>query len=281
MSNHLWALHQLINQKTTNLDKTVTLDKYVQHQNPKKSLLAETLKTALIYCICDCDLPMSVSKSTSFQAFLELCNPLVLSILVRQKALTAHLPNVYFFHQEKLRALIYDSGKQLSFTTYNWTSPNIEAFMAITGHFMDKEFNLVSVLLGLTEIEGNHSGQSLANQFLTTLKQYDLEDSIIAITTDNASVNQQMAQELQDSTKSFAAKTQYIGCMACTLHLSAQDGLKALAKGPSTHEDKDIVDVGPMSISTLINPPDGLRLNYNSIISCISRLASYLCQSPQ
>ncbi|MBW0592612.1 hypothetical protein O181_132327 [Austropuccinia psidii MF-1] len=153
--------------------------------------------------------------------------------------------------------------------------------MAITGHFINKEFNLVSVLLGLTEIEGNHLGQSLANQFLTTIKQYDLEDSIIPITTDNALVNQQMAQELQDSTESFAAKTQLIGCMAHTLHLSAQDGLKALAKGPSTHEDQDIVNVGPMSISTLINPPDGLQLSYNSIISRISHLASYLRQSPQ
>ncbi|MBW0586411.1 hypothetical protein O181_126126, partial [Austropuccinia psidii MF-1] len=240
MSDHLRELHQLINPKTTNLEKTVTLDKYVQHRNQKKSLSAETLKTALIYCICNCDLPISVSKSTSFQALLELCNPLVLKTLVQQKALTAHLPNVYFFHQEKLRALISDSGKQISFTTDTWTSPNIKAFMAITGHFINKEFNLVSVLLGLMEIEGNHLGQSLANQFLTTLKQYDLEDSIIAITTDNALVNQRMAQELQDSTESFAAKTQLIGCMAHTLHLSARDGLKALAKGPSTHEDQDI-----------------------------------------
>ncbi|MBW0570861.1 hypothetical protein O181_110576 [Austropuccinia psidii MF-1] len=69
--------------------------------------------------------------------------------------------------------------------------------------------------------------------------------------------------------------------MAHILHLSAHDGLKGLAKGPSTHEDQYIVNMGPMSISTLINPPDGLRLNYNSIISHISRLASYLCQSPQ
>ncbi|MBW0482264.1 hypothetical protein O181_021979 [Austropuccinia psidii MF-1] len=36
-----------------------------------------------------------------------------------------------------------------------------------------------------------------------------------------------------------------------------------------------------MSISNLIDPPDGLQLNYNSIISHISRLASYLRQSPQ
>ncbi|MBW0559913.1 hypothetical protein O181_099628 [Austropuccinia psidii MF-1] len=78
-----------------------------------------------------------------------------------------------------------------------------------------------------------------------------------------------MAQESQDSTKSFAAKTQLIGCMTHTLHLSAQDGLEALSKGPSTHENQDIVKMGPMSISTLINPPDGLQLNYNLIISRI------------
>ncbi|MBW0573501.1 hypothetical protein O181_113216 [Austropuccinia psidii MF-1] len=127
---------------------------------------------------------MSVSKAASFQALLELCSPLVLNILVCQNALTSHLPNIFFFHQEKLHTLISDSGKQLAFTNDTWTSPNIKEFMAITGHFIDNKFNLISVLLG------NNLGQSLANQFLTPLKQYDLEDSIIAITTDNALVNQ-------------------------------------------------------------------------------------------
>ncbi|MBW0462700.1 hypothetical protein O181_002415 [Austropuccinia psidii MF-1] len=36
-----------------------------------------------------------------------------------------------------------------------------------------------------------------------------------------------------------------------------------------------------MAISNLINPPDGQHMRYHSIISCITRLASYMKQSPQ
>ncbi|MBW0569659.1 hypothetical protein O181_109374 [Austropuccinia psidii MF-1] len=70
--------------------------------------------------------------------------------------------------------------------------------------------------------------------------------------------------------------------MAHTIHLAAHDGLKALGTNSGnsiTSTDED--SFNPMSISSLIDPPDGLHLQYNSIISKISRLASYLRHSPQ
>ncbi|MBW0475142.1 hypothetical protein O181_014857 [Austropuccinia psidii MF-1] len=80
---------------------------------------------------------------------------------------------------------------------------------------------------------------------------------------------------------SFSDLTQSIGCMAHTIHLAARDGLNALSKGPTTLPESKVDDLGPMAISNLVNPPDGQKINYNSIISRISRLALYLNHSPQ
>ena len=117
---------------------------------------------------------------------------------------------------------------------------------------------------------------------MNVLHQYNLDQKIICITTNNASVNNRMAQEIEAICPRFCSKANAVGCMAHTIHLAARDGLKALGtnSGDSiTSTDED--NLNPMSISSLVDPPDGLHLQYNSIISKISCLASYLCHSPQ
>ncbi|MBW0470056.1 hypothetical protein O181_009771 [Austropuccinia psidii MF-1] len=132
--------------------------------------------------------------------------------------------------------------------------------MAVTGHFLDQDFNLSSILLGLLEIE---------------------EDCITSITTDNASSNSSMVNEIASTAPTFNASTHVIGCMAHVLHLAAQDGLKALSEGVAPTTCKQEQHPVPMSIVNIINTPDGSSLRYDSIISHVARLASYLRQSPQ
>ncbi|MBW0511448.1 hypothetical protein O181_051163, partial [Austropuccinia psidii MF-1] len=100
----------------------------------------------------------------------------------------------------------------------------------------------------------SHLGASLATQFMNVLHRYNLDQKIICITTDNASVNNRMAQEIEAICPRFCSKANAVG-----------------------YED----NLNQMSISSLVDPPDGLHLQYNSIISKISRLASYLRHSPQ
>ncbi|MBW0509366.1 hypothetical protein O181_049081 [Austropuccinia psidii MF-1] len=241
----------------------------------------QTLKTALVYFISETDLPISITESKSFQALLELCNPNIAHIMVRRTALTAHLSNIYFYHQEHIRKILTTNQYPLSLTTDTWTSPNVTAYMAVTGHFIDANFNLISVLFGLSEIEGDHSGASLANRFLNIIQRYNISNQIVCITSDNASVNNRMCHEIQAMCPSFSASTQSIGCMAHTIHLAARDGLNALSQGPTSLPESEVDDLRPMAISNLVDPPDGQKINYNSIISRISRLASYLNHSPQ
>ncbi|MBW0499106.1 hypothetical protein O181_038821 [Austropuccinia psidii MF-1] len=153
--------------------------------------------------------------------------------------------------------------------------------MAVTGHFLDQDLNLTSILLGILGIEGPHSGVALETHFLSILQQYDLEDFITSITTNNASSKSSMVNKIASTAATFNASTHAIGCMAHVLHLAAQDGLKALSKGvaPTTCEQEE--PPGQMAIVNIINPPDGLSLRYDSIISCVAQLASYLWQSPQ
>ncbi len=46
---------------------------------------------------------------------------------------------------------------------------------------------MVEQILDLSILEGNHTGQNLANVFMQVVKDFQLQDKILAITTDNAS----------------------------------------------------------------------------------------------
>ncbi|MBW0541170.1 hypothetical protein O181_080885 [Austropuccinia psidii MF-1] len=89
-----------------------------------------------------------------------------------------------------------------------------------------------------------------------------------------------MNQEIKYLCPKYTANAQEIGFMAHTINLAACDGLKALGNSASDALDPSIKS-DTMAITNLVNPPDGLNLKYDSIITHIRQLASYFHKSPQ
>ncbi|MBW0580369.1 hypothetical protein O181_120084, partial [Austropuccinia psidii MF-1] len=142
-----------------------------------------------------------------------------------------------------------------------WTSPDVTAYMEVTAYFIDQQYPLKLVLIGLNEIQGDHTGTSLEKIFLDSLKRYTLEDRMVCIMTDNASVNHQMVHEISGQISTFSAK--------------------ALGNSSPVESSTKNKPRGPIDLTSLIDSPEGLNFNYNSIISWVARLALYLHQSPQ
>jgi hypothetical protein len=80
-------------------------------------------------------------------------------------------------------------GAKLSIALDCWTSPFRQAFMAITGYFIDQDWNYCEILLGFEPLHGTHSGINLSAVVLDLLQQYQIIDRVLTITTDNASNN--------------------------------------------------------------------------------------------
>ncbi|KAJ6090678.1 hypothetical protein N7499_003392 [Penicillium canescens] len=93
---------------------------------------------------------------------------------------------------------------KLSIALDCWTSPFSQAFMAITGYFIDINWNYREFLLGFEPLEGTHSGENLSSVLLTRLKDYDITHRILAITSDNASNNQTLVDSLNDEIETLA-----------------------------------------------------------------------------
>ncbi|MBW0479526.1 hypothetical protein O181_019241 [Austropuccinia psidii MF-1] len=255
ITDHLTGLHLIKNPNKISSEPQESIDKFLRSQPRIK-----------------CELPISITELSAFQFLLELCNPSEFNPMVCQAALTAHLSHMFLFHQEHICKLLLVNGQFISFTTDIWTSTNVTAFISVTAHFMDEDYKLTWLLLVLCKI--------IAKAFVNIISQYNLNQHIVCITTNNALVNNCINQEIQSLCPTYTANTQAIGCMAHTIHLAAHDGLNALGNAASDALESSISS-DPMAITNLVSPPDGLNLKYNSVITCIGQLASYLHQSPQ
>ena len=125
---------------------------------------------------------------------------------------------------------------KLSIALDCWTSPFQQAFIAITGYFLDREWNYREVLLGFEPIHGTHSGANLSLVLLERLEQHGIVDRVLAVTTDNASNNNTLIESIQQSIQSLELPNQTpivrIPCLAHVIQLSLRDLLGLMRVDP-------------------------------------------------
>lgn len=63
--------------------------------------------------------------------------------------------------QKKVLERLPDESR-LSIALDCWTSPFNQAFMAITGYFLDRDWEYCEVLLGFEPLHGSHAGSNLS-----------------------------------------------------------------------------------------------------------------------
>lgn len=132
---------------------------------------------------------------------------------------------------------------KLSLALDCWTSPFQQAFMAITGYFIDLDWNYREVLLGFEPLYGTHSGANLSTVLLEKLEQHNITDRVITITTDNASNNNTLMESIQESIQSLQRldslnQTEIIRipCIAHVIQLSLNELLGRMKANPKNEK---------------------------------------------
>lgn len=76
--------------------------------------------------------------------------------------------------QSVLRRL--PSNAKLSLALDCWTSPFQQAFIAVTGYFLDHDWEYRELLLGFEPLSGTHSGINLSEVLIKLLQQHEITD---------------------------------------------------------------------------------------------------------
>jgi hypothetical protein len=118
----------------------------------------------------------------------------------------------------------------MSLTTDSWSSCTNQAYLSMTLHWIDEQWCMKKILLDIIPIHENHTGLALANNFLNTLKDYNIGSKILAVTTDNAGnmvtfgqhLSKMLAEEYNNN------EFMHLRCAAHILNLAVQAGIKLI-----------------------------------------------------
>ena len=105
--------------------------------------------------------------------------------------------------------------------------------VAITVHWIDKDWNLHEALLEFKRLHGKHNGWNLAHDIFDTLDRYNLAEKLFCITTDNASNNGKAMKILSKLLKKYKNvdwkwKERHISCLNHVIDIGVQAFLREI-----------------------------------------------------
>lgn len=171
------------------------------------------LNNCLLYMICKDHQPFSIVENEGFKNLIKAVAPQYK--LPSRTSLRRWLDNKYEVISETFKKKL-SSIENLTLTTDIWSDTfNMKSFIGVTVHF-GIEIELISVTLGVYELDERHTSQYISEMLLKTCAEWGInKDYVMAVVTDNAS-NMVKAVELT------FGKKKHIPCFAHTLNLVAE-----------------------------------------------------------
>ena len=121
---------------------------------------------------------------------------------------------------------------------------SFNANVAITGHWIDDNWELQEALLDFVRVVGTHRGVDLAPYVESCLERYGILDKLFCITTDNASNNDTLCKELsvlleRTHGNFWDARSHNVRCLNHIINLAVQSFMVSI-KSLVSEEDEDV-----------------------------------------
>ncbi|KAK9525412.1 hypothetical protein VZT92_016124 [Zoarces viviparus] len=190
------------------------------HQNkeetgasPSHATRKQELDESLVSMIVKDTQPFSIVDDVGFRAFVSKLDPNC--VLPTRQALKAMVEAKYESAKEKDMAKV-EKVAAVSLTSDMWTSINIDAYLAVTCHFVGEKTTLSSVLLGVQAFPQSHTAVNIARVKASLMEEWGIANKVTCMVTDGAPNMVACVREL---------KLRHHICIAHTLNLIVKKAL--------------------------------------------------------
>lgn len=164
----------------------------------------------------------------SFRHFLKYINPEANRLLPRPyNTIRRDLAVAVRLRIPVISKSLSKARSEIHFVYDGWTSSNGLAFLGVIRRFLDANYHLQSLLLGLPQLTDRHSGEIQANMLFQVTEKYNCTDSMGYVISDNTSTMDTMAEyleiRLQAAGIDWTAAASRVRCLRHIIHLSAHD----------------------------------------------------------
>lgn len=221
--------------------------------------------------------PFKIVEDTGFKQFVNLLNPNY-CLPTRQAISKTLIPLEYQKCIAKVEDLITNEADNVCLTTDCWTSRCNESYIAVTAHFVNKDFILKSVLLECSEFSERHTAVNLSDEIRSIITKWKLEAKVVLVVSDNASNIKNAIHKLH---------LKHLGCFAHTINLVVEESLKCESdlinkvKTIVTHFRKSTIAhkiLEKNQINSGINEPrkliQAVSTRWNSVYYMLERIVS-------
>lgn len=234
----------------------------------------EEFQTKLVKFIVNTDQPFSLVEDEDFKDIIHyITNQEYELKLPKRRAIRTLIHEAYTKEFEKIKTQLLENDSKISFSVDCWSSSNGYAFQGVVAHWITDDWQLQTVVLDLSIIEGSHSGANLAESFGNVLTRFEIWSKLLAVTSDNASNMTTFLKKLEtlasDNGGAFRFKDFRVRCMAHIINLSCQEIIKSLNGKTTTYLDGSDSEEEDFSVDNL------------SFIEKIRRSSAGIRSSPQ
>jgi hypothetical protein len=181
------------------------------------------------------ELPFLFSEHEGFRDFIKYVCPDYEKFILGRHGVKADVKKVWQNLKVHIQDVIDNAVSRVSFTSDIWTCNHTSiGFMVVTAHFISKDWQYFDIVLSFKKMAPNHTGYNINQLFKDVIREWKLENKVMAITLDNASSNGAFIDELLRSTpplnfiKENGKPLIHVKCFAHILNLIAADGLEEM-----------------------------------------------------
>lgn len=162
------------------------------------NLDVRALRALFLSWIVESNLPLELAQSDSFRRFLSFVNPNANQLLPRSPSTIRDDLNVAIdLRKPLIAATLHSARSRIHLVCDMWTSNNQYALFGVQCRFLDSDFHLQNLLLGLPELIDEHSGEAQTEALFSVTESYNCTESLGFVVADNASSIDAMAKSIE------------------------------------------------------------------------------------
>ncbi|RXM97388.1 Zinc finger BED domain-containing protein 1 [Acipenser ruthenus] len=175
---------------------------------------SEAITKSLVKFICKDMRPISIVEGDGFREF---CSEMESRYKIPSRTtISKNIIKLYDTTRANVKQILHDC-KDIALTTDGWTSLATDAYVTVTAHCITDSWELQDFVLQTKELRGSHTAENVAECISEILDDFNIRESVIAVTTDNA-LNYVNAVERYLNLIN-------IPCVAHTINLAVRKGL--------------------------------------------------------
>ena len=128
--------------------------------------------------------PLSVIGDSGFKRLLQFLEPGF--VVPSRTHLTSLIKARYGKAKAELRDVFKREAKTVAITSDAWTSKAVQSYQTYTGHFINREWQLLTFVLSTARFGGSHTGKRIAEQISGAVEESKAQDKVVCVVQDEA-----------------------------------------------------------------------------------------------